>query len=139
MSEGRSDSAPPPRPAYGRMTHEAEPERDPWLPPAEPARARSIAEGLEPGALRRELGGRMLTPSRDLPRRIATFAFTGDGAQDSRTWVVNLLLPNATLGTDSACATVRKTRPCCQTTRLEGPAFEYPCDARAILPRLGIA
>ena len=133
MSEGRSDSAPPPRPAYGRMTHEAEPERDPWLPPAEPARARSIAEGLEPGALRRELGGRMLTPARDLPRRIATFAFTGDGAEYFRIWVVNLLLTIATLGIYSAWAKVRKTRYFCQNTRLEGHAFDYHGDARAIL------
>src|SRR5687768_7907623 len=132
MSEGRSDSAPP-RPAYGRMTHEAEPERDPWLPPAEPARARSIAEGLEPGALRRELGGRMLTPARDLPRRIATFAFTGDGAEYFRIWVVNLLLTIATLGIYSAWAKVRKTRYFCQNTRLEGHAFDYHGDARAIL------
>ena len=68
-----------------------------------------------------------------MPRRIATFAFTGDGAEYFRIWVVNLLLTISTLGIYSAWAKVRKMRYFCQNTRLEGHAFDYHGDARAIL------
>ena len=68
-----------------------------------------------------------------MPRRIATFAFTGDGAEYFRIWVVNLLLTIVTLGIYSAWAKVRKTRYFCQNTRLEGHAFDYHGDPRAIL------
>jgi len=129
----RNSNAPPPRPAYGRAERDPATGDDPWMPPAEPARARSLADELEPGRLRDELGATPAAPARREPRRIAPFQFTGDGAEYFRIWVVNLLLTLMTLGIYSAWAKVRKTRYFWQNTRLEGHAFDYHGDPRAIL------
>ncbi len=129
----RDPSAPPPRPAYGRAQRDSTDLDDPWLPPAEPARPRSLADDLEPGPLRDELGRATVAPARRGPRRLAAFAFTGDGAEYFRIWVVNLLLTLGTLGIYSAWAKVRKARYFWQNTRLDGHAFDYHGDPRAIL------
>jgi uncharacterized membrane protein YjgN (DUF898 family) len=117
-------NAPPPRPAYGRAGREAAASDDPWLPPAETARPRSLRD--EPGAAPD-------APTRRAPRRLAPFQFTGDGAEYFRIWVVNLLLTLVTLGIYSAWAKVRKTRYFWQNTRLDGHVFDYHGDPRAIL------
>ena len=104
-----------------------------WLPPAEPAPPRSLADDLEPGRLRKELGATTGALSRRVPRRIASFQFTGDGREYFRIWVVNVLLTLVTLGVYSAWAKVRKTRYFWQNTRLDGHAFDYHGDPRAIL------
>jgi uncharacterized membrane protein YjgN (DUF898 family) len=67
------------------------------------------------------------------PLRQAPFRFTGDGAEYFRIWVVNLLLTLLTLGIYSAWAKVRKTRYFWQNTRLDGHAFDYHGEPRAIL------
>ena len=67
------------------------------------------------------------------PLRQAPFRFTGDGAEYFRIWVVNLLLTILTLGIYSAWAKVRKTRYFWQNTRLDGHAFDYHGEPRAIL------
>ena len=66
-------------------------------------------------------------------RGISRFAFTADGAEYFRIWVVNLLLTLVTLGVYSAWAKVRKTRYFYQNTRLDGHAFDYHGAPRAIL------
>jgi uncharacterized membrane protein YjgN (DUF898 family) len=128
--EERRHDEPPARPRYAR---------GPWLPPAEPPSRRSLAETLEAGPLRSELGGDVAQPDPAEPARIARFAFTGDGAEYFRIWVVNLLLTLATLGIYSAWAKVRKTRYFWQNTRLDGHAFDYHGDPRAILLGRAIA
>lgn len=115
---------PPSRPAYGR---------GPWSPPAEPPRRKSIAETLEPGALRTELGGDSTETTASEPERVASFTFSGDGAEYFRIWIVNLLITLCTLGIYSAWAKVRKTRYFWQNTRLDGHAFDYHGNPRAIL------
>jgi uncharacterized membrane protein YjgN (DUF898 family) len=126
-------NAPPPRPPYGRVHRDTGTGADPWMPPAEPARARSLADELEPGKLRDELGAVPAVRTRREPHKIAPFQFTGDGAEYFRIWVVNLLLTLVTLGVYSAWAKVRKTRYFWQNTRLDGHAFDYHGDPRAIL------
>jgi uncharacterized membrane protein YjgN (DUF898 family) len=124
--------APPPRPVYGRAERDPETD-DPWLPPAELAPPRSLADDLELGRLRNELRAATGARSRRVPERIAPFRFTGDGSEYFRIWVVNLLLTLVTLGIYSAWAKVRKTRYFWQNTRLDGHAFDYHGDPRAIL------
>ena len=124
--------APPPRPAYSRVRGEGG--EDAWLPPAEPQRPRTLADELEPGsALRSEMGLASAPEERRVPERLAPFHFTGDGGEYFRIWIVNLLLTVVTLGIYSAWAKVRKTRYFWQNTRLEGHAFDYHGDPRAIL------
>lgn len=128
MTGERAPHQPPPRPAYGRLEH------DGWLPPAEPAARRSLADELEPGKLREELGGAPAPVTlRAEPDRTARFSFTGNGAEYFRIWVVNVLLTLATLGIYSAWAKVRKVRYFWQNTQLEGHVFDYHGDPRAIL------
>ena len=130
---GHDPNAPPPRPAYGRSSREPEVEDERWLPSAEPPLPRSLADELEPGRLRDELGVSPNVPARREPNRLAPFAFTGNGAEYFRIWVVNVLLTIVTLGVYSAWAKVRKTRYFWQNTRLDGHAFDYHGDPRAIL------
>ncbi len=59
--------------------------------------------------------------------------FTGNGAEYFRIWLVNLLLTICTLGIYSAWAKVRKVRYFYQNTRLDGHAFDYHGNAKAIL------
>ena len=129
----RASDAPPPRPAYRRVDAERTTDDDPWLPPVEPAGPRSLAGELEPGRLRDELRTTSDVPVRRMPQRLAPFQFTGDGNEYFRIWVVNLLLTLVTLGVYSAWAKVRKTRYFSQNTRLDGHAFDYHGDPRAIL------
>lgn len=129
----RHSKLPPQRPTYGRVERDPATVDDPWLPPAEPARPRSLADELEPGKLREELGATTVASVRRERRRSAPFQFTGDGAEYFRIWVVNLLLSLVTLGIYSAWAKVRKTRYFWQNTRLDGHAFDYHGDPRAIL------
>jgi uncharacterized membrane protein YjgN (DUF898 family) len=113
--------APPPRPLYG----DAEEDGRRWDAPAEPAGTTRLADTLEPGPLRQELGGAPPRPADHPPSRIAAFRFTGDGGEYFRIWIVNLFLTLVTLGVYSAWAKVRKTRYFWQNTRLEGHAFDY--------------
>ena len=59
--------------------------------------------------------------------------FSGSGSEYFRIWVVNLLLSLCTLGIYSAWAKVRKTRYFYQNTRLDGHAFDYHGNPKAIL------
>jgi uncharacterized membrane protein YjgN (DUF898 family) len=67
------------------------------------------------------------------PAHAAQFSFTGVGAEYFRIWVVNLLLTIVTLGVYSAWAKVRKTRYFLQNTRLDGHAFDFHGNPKAIL------
>ena len=129
----RDPSAPPPRPAYRRVDRGSSTDDDRWLPPAEPPGPRVLSEELEPGRLQDELGRTPDAPRRRVPQRLAPFQFTGDGQEYFRIWVVNLLLTLVTLGVYSAWAKVRKTRYFWQNTQLDGHAFDYHGDPRAIL------
>jgi uncharacterized membrane protein YjgN (DUF898 family) len=122
--------APPPRPRYGASGDDAQV----WDRPAEPPMPARLVDALEPGTLRDELGGAAgEAPRGPPPKRIATFSFTGDGAEYFRIWIVNLLLTLLTLGVYSAWAKVRKTRYFWQNTRLDGHAFDYHGRPVAIL------
>ena len=68
-------------------------------------------------------GGLTLSPMR----------FTGIGSEYFRIWVVNMLLTLLTLGIYSAWAKVRKSRYFLQNTQLDGHAFDYHGDPKAIL------
>ncbi len=138
MSDGNDShgtDSPPPRPDYGRRARDddVDAQAGPWLSPAESARRLSIAETLEPGTLRDEMGGVRIVPQRRQPARVATLQFTGEGGEYFRIWIVNLLLTLVTLGVYSAWAKVRKTRYFWQNTRLDGHAFDYHGSPRAIL------
>jgi uncharacterized membrane protein YjgN (DUF898 family) len=61
------------------------------------------------------------------------FEFSGNGAEYFRIWLVNLVLTICTLGIYSAWAKVRKTRYFYQNTRLDGHAFDYHGNPKAIL------
>ncbi|HVF65901.1 MAG TPA: YjgN family protein [Casimicrobiaceae bacterium] len=126
----RDKTAIPPRPDYGRANND---DRGPWLAPAQPTQPRKLADELEPGRLREELGGAPSPPPAKVPERLSPFTFTGDGAEYFRIWIVNLFLTLVTLGIYSAWAKVRKTRYFWQNTQLQGRAFDYHGDARAIL------
>jgi uncharacterized membrane protein YjgN (DUF898 family) len=104
-------------------------------PAAEPP-PRRLADDLEPGPLRTELGGAP-EPAPPAPEPdgtyVARFAFTGRGGEYFRIWAVNLLLTLATLGIYSAWAKVRKTRYFWQNTRLNGHVFDFHGRALPIL------
>ena len=68
-------------------------------------------------------GGLALSPMR----------FSGIGSEYFRIWVVNMLLTLLTLGIYSAWAKVRKARYFLQNTQLDGHAFDYHGDPKAIL------
>lgn len=134
-----SRDTPPPRPAYGKPAHQRG-AGDGWLAPAVAHRRSSIADSLEPGPLRDELGGAPLQPLASVePDRLARFHFTGQGGEYFRIWVVNLLLTLLTLGVYSAWAKVRKTRYFWQNTRLDGHVFDYHGAPVAILAGRAIA
>jgi uncharacterized membrane protein YjgN (DUF898 family) len=61
------------------------------------------------------------------------FAFTGDGSEYFRIWVVNTVLTLVTLGVYSAWAKVRRARYLWQNTRLDGFVFDYHANPVAIL------
>jgi uncharacterized membrane protein YjgN (DUF898 family) len=61
------------------------------------------------------------------------FKFTGDAAEYFRIWIVNLCLSVVTLGIYSAWAKVRRKRYFYGNTLLNGAAFEYLADPKAIL------
>lgn len=95
-----------------------------------------LADSLEPGTLRDELrGGNAASPVTfgPQPAHLASFRFTGDGAEYFRIWVVNLLLTLCTVGIYSAWAKVRKARYFWQNTRLDGYAFDYHGNPVSIL------
>ena len=130
-----SADLPPQRPTYGRSAEQRSGGSE-WLAPAttDPPTRRTLADSLEPGTLRDELGGAPVSQGeRVLPDRVVYFDFTGDGAEYFRIWVVNLLLTLLTLGAYSAWAKVRKTRYFWQNTRLDGHVFDYHGSPRAIL------
>ncbi|KUM43587.1 YjgN family protein [Pseudomonas sp. EpS/L25] len=68
----------------------------------------------------------------DEPRRLP-LEFHGQGGEFFRIWIVNLVLSVLTLGIYSAWAKVRTLRYFYGNTRLDGNAFEYLADPRAIL------
>ena len=61
------------------------------------------------------------------------FAFTGDGGEYFRIWVVNAVLSIATIGIYSAWAKVRKSSYFARNTRLAGDTFEFVAEPLAIL------
>jgi len=88
---------------------------------------RSLADELEDGALRRELGA---PPAAAPPPAVATqvrerLVFDGRASEYFRIWVVNVLLTLLTLGVYSAWAKVRKARWFAQHTVLMGDRFDY--------------
>ncbi len=86
------------------------------------------AQGLEDGALRRELGlGAKAAPTSVLPepRYREALRFHGDGSEYFRIWVVNLFFTLITFGIYSAWAKVRKLRWFAQHTSLAGDRFDY--------------
>ena len=89
---------------------------------------RRIADDLEPGPLRAELGGAPLPPE-PAPEPdgtcVSRMTFTGRGDEYFRIWVVNLFLSIVTLGVYSAWAKVRKTRYFWQNARLDGHVFDF--------------
>jgi len=68
----------------------------------------------------------------DEPRRLP-LEFHGQGGEFFRIWIVNLVLSVLTLGIYSAWAKVRTLRYFYGNTQLDGNAFEYLADPRAIL------
>jgi uncharacterized membrane protein YjgN (DUF898 family) len=61
------------------------------------------------------------------------FAFTGNGREYFRIWIVNLLLSVITLGVYSAWAKVRRLRYFHRNTRVAGSGFDYHGNPIAIL------
>src|SRR5687767_13905389 len=61
------------------------------------------------------------------------FAFTGDGHEYFRIWIVNLALTVATLGIYSAWAKVRRLQYFDRNTRLGGASFDFDGSPWAIL------
>ncbi|MFO1323661.1 MAG: YjgN family protein [Burkholderiales bacterium] len=100
------------------------------------ARRPRIADQLEPGPLRAELGGAALPPE-PAPEPDGTYVtrmtFTGRGDEYFRIWIVNLFLTLVTLGIYSAWAKVRKTRYFWQNARLDGYVFDFHGRPLAIL------
>lgn len=68
-----------------------------------------------------------------------SLSFTGDGGSYFRIWIVNLLLTVLTLGIYSAWAKVRRERYFHRNLQLDGSAFDYHGDPRAILKGRAIA
>lgn len=66
------------------------------------------------------------------PRQL-TLAFTGDGREYFRIWVVNLLLTLATFGIYSAWAKVRRLQYFDRNTLLAGASFDFHGNPRAVL------
>ena len=95
-----------------------------------------IADDLEPGPLRAELGGAPL-PAQSAPEPdgtyVARMTFTGRGDEYFRIWVVNLFLSIVTLGVYSAWAKVRRTKYFWQNARLDGHVFDFHGNPVAIL------
>ncbi|MCC2956083.1 DUF898 domain-containing protein [Massilia sp. IC2-477] len=71
-------------------------------------------------------------PAAAQPRRL-TLAFTGDGREYFRIWVVNLLLTLATFGIYSAWAKVRRLQYFDRNTLLAGASFDFHGNPRAVL------
>jgi len=67
------------------------------------------------------------------PKTTAPLAFTGNGAEYFRIWVVNVVLTIVTLGIYSAWAKVRKSSYFARNTRLLGDGFEFTANPWAIL------
>lgn len=65
--------------------------------------------------------------------RALSLAFTGDGREYFRIWVVNLLLTLATLGIYSAWAKVRRLQYFDRNTVLAGASFDFHGNPRAVL------
>lgn len=95
--------------------------------PLDPGPGRRLAEQLEDGPLRRELGIPAPAPPAPLepPTFEARLAFDGQGAEYFRIWVVHTTLTLLTLGAYSAWAKVRKARWFAQHTLLMGDRFDY--------------
>jgi len=69
----------------------------------------------------------------DPPLRPVPFEFRATGAEYFRIWIVNLLLSIVTLGIYSAWAKVRRLRYFHGSTYLDGHAFDYNAEPKAIL------
>jgi uncharacterized membrane protein YjgN (DUF898 family) len=78
-------------------------------------------------------GERSLQPGSAPLESQGRFAFTGQGSEYFRIWVVNCFLTLATLGIYSAWAKVRRSRYLWQNTRLDGFVFDYHANPAAIL------
>ncbi len=65
--------------------------------------------------------------------RVEVFAFTGNGGEYFRIWIVNLALTILTLGIYSAWAKVRRLQYFYRNTTLAGNSFDYHGDPEAIL------
>lgn len=69
----------------------------------------------------------------DAQARATAFAFTGQGSEYFRIWIVNLLLTLATLGIYSAWAKVRNKQYFYGNTQLDGASFAYRARPMQIL------
>jgi uncharacterized membrane protein YjgN (DUF898 family) len=100
-----------------------------------------VAQQLEDGPLRRELGVAPDTPVPPAPpaRHSEHLHFSGRGSEYFRIWVVNLLLTLATLGVYSAWAKVRKARWFARHTALGGHRFDFHGEPWRILLGRAIA
>ena len=68
-----------------------------------------------------------------LPAAPPSLAFSGDGAEYFRIWIVNLLLTVATLGIYSAWAKTRRLQYFYRNTQLAGASFDFRGNPLAIL------
>ena len=85
-----------------------------------------LAQELEDGPLRRELGlGQKDKEPIVEPAYRSQLSFDGTGSEYFRIWIVNTLLTLLTLGVYSAWAKVRKARWFAQHTVFEGDRFDF--------------
>lgn len=77
--------------------------------------------------------GQTLKPTASFSGTHHQFQFTGSGAEYFRIWIVNVLLSIVTLGIYSAWAKVRRQQYFLRNTTLNGFAFDYHGDPKAIL------
>lgn len=77
--------------------------------------------------------GQTLKPTNSFAGTDHQFQFTGSGAEYFRIWIVNVLLSIVTLGIYSAWAKVRRQQYFLRNTTLNGFAFDYHGDPKAIL------
>ncbi len=79
------------------------------------------------------VGEKARSPDLESTSAALPFKFTGEAAEYFRIWIVNLCLSIVTLGIYSAWAKVRRKRYFYGNTLVNGAAFEYLADPKAIL------